>query len=327
MLLMGAVLHHELVGEYERGSAVESPSEKIADTLLFYGLPTVIVIVLGGSWLIRRTLKPVETFTAVAERIHAGNLTERMPSSGQGDELDRLAGVINAMLARVEAGIASVRDFTLHASHELKTPLTILSAETELALANPAISGRERERLSSQIEEVRRLAALVDALSLLAKSDAGLSIVAREAFAFDEVLRAAVESARLLAVARDISIELIRCDSAVTNGDRSSLRQALLNLLDNAMKHNQPGGWVRVELRAEAEHAVLSFENTGAPIPPDLLPRVFDRFVRNPDAAEGSGLGLSIVKTIVVAHGGTITCQSRSEGGALFTIRIPVASN
>ena len=325
LLLMGGVLHYELVTERERqtDAVVESPGKQIADVLLFYGLPTVLVLVLGGSWLMRRALRPVETLTAAAERVHAGNLAERIALSGRGDELDRLAGVFNEMLARVEAGIASVRDFTLHASHELKTPLTILSAETELALCDPATPLSERERLASQFEEIRRLASLVDALSLLAKVDAGLPLIAREPLRLDEMLRAAVEDARLLAAPHGITIELTHCDPAPLDGDRASLRQVLLNLLDNAVKHNQPSGWVRVELRAGPDDFTLSIENTGAPIPPELVPRIFDRFVRGPNAREGSGLGLSITQTIVEAHGGTITCILRAECGARFTIQLP----
>ena len=323
LLLMGGVLHYELVGEYERGRVPETPAEKIADILLFYGLPTVIILILGGSWLIRRALHPIETLTATAERVHSGNLAERIPRTGRGDELDRLAGVINEMLARVEAGIASVRDFTLHASHELKTPLTILSAETELALEDPATPDDQRYRLASQFEEIRRLASLVDALSLLAKADAGLPVVDHEFLRFDEMLRIAVDDARVLAVPQGIAIELIRCDEAPLKGDRAGLRQVLLNLLSNAVKHNHQNGWVRMELRADPGDFILTIQNTGSSIPPELHSRIFDRFVRGSGTAEGAGLGLSITKTIVEAHGGTVASVNCPEGGALFVISLP----
>lgn len=323
LLLMGGVLHYELVGEYEKGRVPESPAKKIADILLFYGLPTVVGLVLGGAWFIHRALRPIATLTATAERVHAGNLRERIPRSGHGDELDRLAGVINAMLVRVEAGIASVRDFTLHASHELKTPLTILSAETELALNDPALPLPERRRWQSQQEEIRRLAALVDALSLLAKVDAGLPIIAREPLRFDELLRTAVADARVLAIPQRITIGLDRCDEAPLMGDRAGLRQVLLNLLGNAVKHNHPDGWVRLELHAAPAGFDLLVENSGAPLSSELLPHVFERFVRGPVATEGAGLGLSITRTIVEAHGGTVTCRNRAEGGVRFTVQLP----
>lgn len=322
-LLMFAVLHYELIGEYER-ERVETPQVKIEDILVSYGGPTLLILIFGGAWIVRRALRPVATLAAMAERVHAGNLAERIPSSGRGDELDRLASVFNAMLARVEAGVASVRDFTLHASHELKTPLTILSSEIELALNDPVIQEPERQRLTSQMEEIQRLSALVNALTLLAKADAGVRLVAIEPLRFDEMVKIAAEDARALAASRGINIELTRCDGVTLDGDRAGLRQVLLNLLDNAVKHNCPGGSICISLVSDPEDAVtLSIDNTGAPISVELMPRIFDRFVRGNPSAEGSGLGLSIVKTIVEAHGGTVSCANLPGGVVQFLVRLP----
>ena len=221
---------------------------KIADILIFYGMPTVIVLVLGGSWLMRRAMRPVEILAAGAERIHAGNLAERIPRTGKDDELDRLADAFNAMLARVEAGTASARDFAIHASHELKTPLTILSAETELALGDPSIGAPERSRLLSQSEELHRLGRLVDALALAAKADAGMPVIARERLDFHQLVRQAVNDARVLGDPLGITMDLVLCDDAALDADPAGLRQVLLNLLDNAVKHNKPDGWVHIEL-------------------------------------------------------------------------------
>jgi signal transduction histidine kinase len=324
LLLMGGVLHYELVGEYERGRPPESPSVKIADILFFYGLPTVAVLVLGGSWLMHRAMRPVEALTAGAERVHAGNLSERIPRTGRGDDLDRLAEVFNAMLARIEAGTASVRDFALHASHELKTPLTILSAETELALNDPGTPAPERLRLRSQMDELRRLGRLVDALGLVAKADAGIPVIAWERTDFDGLVRQAVEDVRILGGPLGIVVELAHCDDAPLDGDPAGLRQVLLNLLDNAVKHNTPGGWVRVELRATSEDAILLIDNSGDTIPAELVPRLFERFVRGTGSAAGSGLGLNIAKTIIEAHGGTIRYAAPQLGTVRFAVQLPL---
>lgn len=321
LLFMGGVLHYELVGEFERRRPVESPGEKIADIVLLYGLPTALVLAVGGSWLIRRALRPIENLVSTAERVHAGNLAERIPLSGSGDEIDRLTVIINTMLARVEAGVSSVRDFTLHASHELKTPITILTAETELALANASLSAPERVRLSSQFEELRRLGTLIDGLGLLAKAEAGLPVIARESVQLDELLRDVVDDVKTLATTKRITLQLVRCEMAAMTGDRDRLRQALLNLLDNAVKHNRTDGIVRVALEAPATGPLLSIENTGEAIPPELLPRIFEPFVRGSSQTEGTGLGLSIAKTIMVAHGGSISAVNTAAG----LIRIEVA--
>ena len=323
LLLMGGVLHYELIGEYARGLPPESPSVKIADILIFYGVPTVIVLVLGGSWLMRRAMRPVETLAAGAEKVHAGNLAERIPLTGKGDELDRLADAFNAMLARVEAGTASVRDFAINASHELKTPLTILSAETELALDDPSIGEPERSRLLSQSEELHRLGRLVDALALAAKADAGMPVIARERLDFHELVRQAVNDTRVLGDPSGITVDLVRCDEATLDGDPAGLRQVLLNLLDNAVKHNSPGGWVRVELRVAREEATLLVENSGKAISAEIAPRLFQRFVRGPGPAAGSGLGLSIAKLIVDAHGGTIAYSAPEAGTVRFAVHLP----
>jgi signal transduction histidine kinase len=324
LLLMGAVLHYELVGEFERRRPLETPHQKIEDILLFYGLPTVAVLVVGGSWLVRRALRPVEILAAEVERVDAGNLSERVSRTGRGDELDRLAEAFNAMLARVQAGTESVREFALHASHELRTPLTILAAEAEPALNDANTSEGERARLVSQAEELRRLGRLIDALSLFAKADAGLPVTALESCRFAELVDQACADARVLAQPRGIALELVRCDPVSLRADPAALRQVLLNLLDNAVKHNRPGGWVRVDLRSIPPHAVLRVENGGGLIPTELIPRLFQRFARGPGPSAGSGLGLSLARMIVESHGGRIAYEPAVPETVRFTVTLPV---
>lgn len=323
LLFMGGVLHYELVGEFERGRPIESPREKIADIVLFYGIPTALILVMGGSWLIQRALRPIETLVSTAERVHAGNLGERIPLSGRGDEIERLTAIINAMLARIEAGVSSVRDFTLHASHELKTPITILTAETELALGRPDLPAVELDRLRSQFEELRRLGTLIDGLGLLAKAEAGIPVILRESLRLDELLRQVAEDVKTLAATKRITVEMAQCDAVVLNGDPDRLRQALLNLLENAVKHNRIDGSVRIALIASSAGPRLKIENTGQPIPAVLRSRIFEPFVRGSDRTEGAGLGLSIAKTIVVAHGGSISASDEQSGWTCFEVVFP----
>lgn len=324
-LLMAAVLHYELVGEFERGRPRESPREKIEDILIFYGLPTLVLLVLGGSWLIRRALLPVERLAEGAERVHAGNLAARVPRTGTHDELDRLAEAFNAMLARIEAGTASVRDFALNASHEIKTPLTILNVETELALRDPHLPASERARLASQSEELHRLGRLVDTLSLFAKADAGLPVVALETIDLAALVAQAADDAQILARDAAITVALTRCDPVRLIGDPAALRQVLLNLLGNAIKHNHPNGWVRVALEATSAEATLRVENSGSPISGDLVPRLFQRFARGSTPAAGAGLGLSLARMMVEAHRGTIAYEAPTAEVVRFCIRIPIS--
>jgi two-component system heavy metal sensor histidine kinase CusS len=134
-----------------------------------------------------------------------------------------------------------------------------------------------------------------------------------------------VADAQPIAAKNNVRLELTRCDVVQCQGDRAKLRQALLNLLENGLKHNYSGGWLHVALCAGPRDSTLTLENTGPTIPPDLLPRMFDRFVRGNDATEGAGLGLSITKVLIEAHGGTISCVSRLEGGARFVVKFPSA--
>ena len=326
LLLMGAVLHHELIGEFREHQRLESARRKLIEIMLYYGTPTAVVLVVVGSILAYRALRPIATLSGYAERVHAGNLKERIPLTHRGDEFDRLAEVFNGMLSRVEAGVASVREFTLHASHELKTPLTILSAEMELALSRSGLAEGEQTRLVSQLEEVRRLSRLVETLGMLAKADAGLPIVAMEPFRLDELLRDTVAQARLLGDRIGVTIEVAECDRLMLDGDRAGMHQVLLNLLGNAVKHNESHGWIRVGLRSEPSQMILTVENGAALLPPELPPRIFERFVRGPRSTDGFGLGLSISKMIVEAHGGTVTFHQGPHGVVRLTVCLPRTS-
>jgi heavy metal sensor kinase len=292
------------------------------------GLPAVILGLIGGWWLTRRVLAPVLKLTNAVEKIHEKNLGKKIPRTNNGDELDRLTEVFNTMTARLDNSFQRIREFTLHASHELKTPLTVLCGETETALRDESLSPTERERLLSQLDEVRRLSKIVDGLTLLAKADAGQIALKLEPVRLDELVLDNFADTQILAEPHGIQVELTTCEEIFVRGDRHRLRQLLLNLADNAVKYNQQQGRVTMGLRRAENFAEFKITNTGAGIPPEILPRVFDRFFRGDPAhentIEGCGLGLSIAKWIVSAHNGTIQIESMQSKPTTVTVHLPL---
>lgn len=333
VLLLSAVLIaafsiDELHERHRRPGRHERAWEEIVDYVLWIGAPAVVLSIAGGWWLMRKALAPVATLTQAAERITERNLGEQLPRSNSGDEFDRLTEVFNAMTARLNASFTRIREFTLHASHELKTPLTVLCGETETELRDESLTPAQRERAASQLEELRRLAAIVDSLTLLAKADAGLIKLALAPVRFDELVRDSFDDTQILAHTSGIRVELASCEAATVNGDAHRLRQLLLNLADNAVKHNEPKGSIAMSLRCVGEFAELEVSNTGPGVPPEKLPRVFDRFFRgdpaHSTAVEGCGLGLSIAQWIVSAHKGTIEMVSEPAKLTTVTVRLPL---
>jgi signal transduction histidine kinase len=321
--------HDRKMDEHFRGEYGQYDAwEDLAEISLWCGLPAALVGLAGGWWLMRKAMSPVAALTEAASRVHEGNLHEQLPRSGNGDELDRLTAVFNAMTGRLDGSFNRIREFTLHASHELKTPLTVLRGELEITLQEEAQDPAARERLLSQLDEIQRLATIVEGLSLLTKADAGLITLKTEPVRLDELVRESHADALILAGPHEVSVNLQHCEEISVRGDRHRLRQLLLNLTDNAVKYNRPSGSVTMDLRRVNGRAELKISNTGAGIPVELHTRVFDRFFRgdasHSDTVEGCGLGLSIAKWIAGAHGGTIALAS--EPGKLTTATVCLPS-
>ncbi|MBI3874930.1 MAG: HAMP domain-containing protein [Verrucomicrobia bacterium] len=332
VLLIVGLAYQELVVEKRKANRAgvtdndgpDDAFDDVAQIVFTCGLPAALLGLAGGWWLTRRALAPVAALTDAAAQIHERNLHEQLPRSGNGDELDRLTEVFNGMTTRLNQSFQRIHEFTLHASHELKTPLTILHGELETALRDDSPSEPQRERILSQLDEIQRLTKIVDGLSLLTKADAGEIALQREPVRLDEVVRDSFEDAQILAEPQNLHVELAACEEIKITGDRHRLRQLLLNLTDNAIKYNKPGGNVTLALRRAGDFAELTVANTGPGLAPELQPRVFERFFRG-DAShnstvEGCGLGLSIAQWITHAHGGTI--QFASEPGQLTTITV-----
>ncbi len=339
LLLIAGLAYREFVLEPRDNPAERAEKETAAgsgeaygdltEIILLFALPAAVLGLVGGWWLTRQALAPVAALTRAAAQIHERNLRQQLARSGNGDELDRLTEVFNAMTARLDTAFQREREFTLHASHELKTPLTVLRGELETALRDEPLAPPQRERVLSQVDEVQRLARIVDGLTLLTKADAGQVELAVEPLRLDELVRDVYADAQILAQPRHIEVMLAACEEITVRGDRHRLRQLLLNLLDNAIKYNQPQGRVTLALRRAGDFAGLTVANTGPGIPADVLPRVFDRFFRgdasHSNTVDGCGLGLSIAQWITQAHGGEIRIASEPRCETVVTVRLPVA--
>ncbi len=328
LLLVAALSYIEFHRSSAESEDSDEDSETVFATVLWGCLPAAILGLAGGWILMHKTLAPLQTLTQALQRIDEDNLHEQLPRSKNGDELDRLSEVFNKMTLRLEQSFQRIRDFTLDASHELKTPLTILHGQLETALSGCGYKPEQREFLASQLDEVQRLARIVDGLALLTKADAGQVILARVPVRLDELVREALADAAMLAQSMQVSVSVERLEELTVLGDRDRLRQLLLNLSDNAVKYNVLKGTIVFDLSKRGHQAELLITNTGPGIAPENLRCVFNRFFRG-DAAhnrsiDGCGLGLSIAQWIVQAHGGSIFIESDPDQVTKVIVRLPL---
>ena len=294
-------------------------------------LPIALLLAGGGGWMLaRRALRPVDRMTETARRISAEHLTGRVVETGAGDELDRLGQTLNAMLGRLDAAFQEMRQFTADASHELQTPLTILKGEMEVALRSPRSPEEYQRILKSALEEIDRIARLVDGLLLLARADAGVLRMDRRPADLAQLVEEVYGQTRILAEARSVNLRLGPVDPISVQGDYAHLRRLLLNLVDNAVKYTPPGGHVTISLQPSGGWASIRVGDTGMGIPPEDQARIFQRFYRSAEARSrgegGAGLGLCIARSIAEAHGGRIEVESATGRGSTFTVLLPTQS-
>ncbi|MCS3513280.1 heavy metal sensor histidine kinase [Pseudomonas grimontii] len=282
---------------------------------------SALATALLGAWAARSGLRPLRRMGEVAAGVSAHSLTQRLPQQQMPAELAELAQAFNAMLGRLDDAFQRLSAFSADIAHELRTPLSNLLTQTQVILTQPRPLEDYREALHSNLEELQWMAQLVNDMLYLAKADHGLLVPKREALNLAIEVDALLEFFALLA--EEAQVSLVREGTAHTLGDRGMLRRALSNLLDNALRFTPAGGEVRVSL---VEGVSVKVENSGEGIPPELLPRLFDRFYRaDPARHEGSsehaGLGLAITQSIVRAHGGKIFCESEA-GCTRFIIEL-----
>jgi heavy metal sensor kinase len=297
---------------------------------LTLGLPlTVIVAISGGYLLMRRALQPVDEITHSAEQITSRNLGQRLPVANTGDELERLSVALNRMIARLDESFQYIRRFTADASHELRTPLTVLRGELEAMAGRPRLDDELRDTLGSSLEETERLAQIVESLLAISRLDAGEARMERVSFDLAELAATTTEQMRLLAEDKHLALRCEANGSVLVEGDPARLKQVVVNLVDNAIKYAPEKGTVSVRVGKENGHATMLVEDNGPGIPAEALPHLFERFYRVDKARSrqmgGTGLGLAIAKSIVTAHGGTISVESAEGQGSRFRVELPFA--
>jgi two-component system, OmpR family, sensor kinase len=296
------------------------------------GVPVLLLLATAGGYLLaRKSLQPVAVMTERAARIGAENLHERLPVARSADELGRLAVVLNELLGRVATAFEQQKQLIADASHELRTPVAILSSEAELALARERSPDELRAALTAIREEALRLQHVVGDLFLLARANAGERLLTVEELYVDDLAAECVQAVQALAARKSITIGMAGERDLPFRGDPSLLRRLLINLLDNAIKYTPAGGAVRVCTARVPAGYTVSVSDTGAGVPPEARDRLFDRFFRASRArgagaeGQGAGLGLAIARWIAEAHAGRLELATTGEGGSTFVLTLPAA--
>jgi two-component system heavy metal sensor histidine kinase CusS len=290
-------------------------------------LPLVLLLVgTGAWWLAKRALGPVAALTRAAETITAQGLDQRIAAPVHDREFQRLVTVFNSMMDRLEQAFHQARRFSADASHELKTPLALLQAELEQALHTAPSGSTQQQTYSSLLDDIHRLKAILEKLLLLSLADSGRLALERTTTDLSAMIANVIEDCA--ALAPTLQLEAVIAPDVRVNADAVLLEQALQNLLNNAVKYNRADGLIRVSLRTEAGVATVTVGNSGPGIPESDRPRVFERFFRSDparrrDRASGAGLGLSLSREILRAHGGDLILDRNESDWTEFVVKLP----
>lgn len=292
---------------------------------------TLVVGIVGGWWISGRMVQPIQMISETAAQISARNLDRRIETRHLDEELVQLGTVLNGTFERLENSFQRLTQFTADASHELRTPLAVIQSQTELALSQPRSAESYQQTLETCLKSAERMRSLVDGLLLLARTDSDYSELRKETIDLRSVAEDAVTQLQEKAISVGIELECAAPEMMVgVSADVRFLLQIPINLIDNAIQHTPSGGKISVEVRTEGRDALLSVRDSGCGINAEHLPHVFERFYRVDTGRSrqhgGSGLGLSICRSLVEAHGGSINCESNVGEGSMFVVRLPLVN-
>ncbi len=306
---------------------VEAARSNLLFILLTLAPAALAISGLGGWFLARRALAPVDAMVEAARRIEAEDLAKRIPAPSSEEELARLANVLNDMLARLDQSFRAVRQFSADAAHELRTPLTILKGEMEVALQSLQAPTEIRGTLMSCLEEVDRLNSLVEDLLLMARMESNALSAPPAPVNLAEVLQDVAPALSELAAKAENSCTVAAARPLWVEGYDSLLFRLVFNLAENAIKYTPSGGQIEVTLEQQNGSAVMQVKDNGPGIGPEAQQHIFDRFYRGDPAREGNGtgLGLALVRSIVQLHKGEIRVSSTLGAGSCFSVTLPLA--
>ena len=332
MVTMPVIRRRHIISIVQVATSLEEVEEALKTLLLILWItvPSALVVAsLGGLFLANKALKPVDEITKTARMITSKSLNQRIKLRKTKDEIGRLAETFNDMISRLGRSFKQIRQFSADASHELRTPLTILKGEIEVGLRRRRRPEDYRKILNSNLEEVDHMSQIVDDLLFLSKADMGEVHLQKHRINLTKLVSEVDAQAKMIAKAKDIRVHINSDTDAVVIGDRLRLRELLLNLVDNGVKYTPEGGEMTISVERDDGRVKLRVMDNGIGIAPEDQSHIFDRFFRVDKArsreAGGSGLGLSICKWIVEAHGGEISVESQVDNGSIFIVTLPLA--
>lgn len=298
--------------------------------LLYLGVPIFLALTaLGGYWMSRRALAPVDEIIEAARRIGVTSLSSRLAVPQTRDELQRLASTLNEMLERLESAFHRITQFTADASHELRTPISVMRTNAEITLRKPRSESEYSAALSQILEESQKVSSLIDQLLDLARADSGSAALPMVRTNLNEAMDRAYQKASILAGAKQLTTSVHLPEEPVwIQGDPAALERLFLIFLDNAVKYTAPGGQIEIHLTTRDDTAEAEVLDTGIGIGADDIPHIFERFYQADRSRSrengGSGLGLAIGRWIAQTHGGEIAVESQPAQGTSIRVRLPL---